>query len=66
MFVIKTLEVEWYAVIKAYKFTVFERFFYILCVRATATYRVYRLHDMGQNRSRLFVRRERGELLIER
>ena len=30
MFVIKTLEVEWHVVTKAYKFTVFERFFCII------------------------------------
>ena len=44
----KILEAEWYAVIKVYKLTIFERFFvlsYVLHVRAIPIYRVYRLYD---------------------
>ena len=48
--VIKTLEDEWYVVIKAYKLTVFEilRDFFVLSYIACPRYpyiRVYRLYD---------------------
>ena len=46
--VMKTLEDEQYIVIKAYKFTVCERFLYyhMLHVRAIPTYRIHRLYNI--------------------
>jgi len=45
MLVIKTLEDEWYVVIKDYKFTVLEIFLVLACLRYPYI-RVYRLYDM--------------------
>jgi len=44
LFIMKTLEDEWYIVIKAYKLTVL-RNYHILHVCAILTYRVYQLDD---------------------